>query len=259
MVFECKRCLYSTAHLKDIKSHLSRKFPCPSLHSSIPPEQLLGDIITTLQLQNVKKYKCRHCEKSYSSPQSRWLHVQQKHPTPVGVDTSRVEDNRQDQVADLKAEVAALRKTVQNLMVREPDVQNAESIIVSISVVRNEEYYQRVLESVLQGTHKKLPCGITDITTPEFHAEIKNWKSWKEAIGQLLCYNHDDPRPSMRMYMFGKASPPLMRNVSAQAREHSINLYMITDVANGIEVTHCETDICERVIVNVNNTVHGQN
>ena len=55
---------------------------------------------------------------------------------------------------------------------------------------------------MLQGGHKKLKSGITDITTDFIHAEIKNWDSWKDAIGQLCVYQINDPKEKLEVYFF---------------------------------------------------------
>lgn len=46
---------------------------------------------------------------------------------------------------------------------------------------KNEIYYQRKLLE----THKKTTHGITDITTNNEHIEIKHWKNYKNALGQI--------------------------------------------------------------------------
>jgi hypothetical protein len=69
---------------------------------------------------------------------------------------------------------------------------------------RHEIYYQEILENVLQGKHKVLPCGITDVTTHNTHAEIKKWNKYKEAVGQLLSYNTFDYKPNLQIYLFNK-------------------------------------------------------
>jgi hypothetical protein len=71
---------------------------------------------------------------------------------------------------------------------------------------RKEIYYQNVLEHVLNGKHKVLPSGITDITTDNFHAEIKKWNKWKQALGQLLAYDTYDPRKELQVYLFNQYS-----------------------------------------------------
>ena len=61
-----------------------------------------------------------------------------------------------------------------------------------------EKVYQKALERKYGYGHKRLPCGITDITTPDKHIEIKRWNQNKQAIGQLLAYNYYDKKKDIR-------------------------------------------------------------
>lgn len=80
---------------------------------------------------------------------------------------------------------------------------NVVSVVCRANKVRKPEvYYQRILETHLNGRHMKLDCGVTDITTDHLHAEIKEWKKWKEAVGQLLSYNVCEKRSYLRLYLF---------------------------------------------------------
>lgn len=79
---------------------------------------------------------------------------------------------------------------------------NAVQVVCKIKTRKPEVFYQRVLEKHLNGKHKKLDCGITDITTNTMHVEIKEWKKWKDAVGQLLSYNVCDNKPYLRLYLF---------------------------------------------------------
>ncbi len=67
----------------------------------------------------------------------------------------------------------------------------------------NEAFYQDILEKYLKSSHCTLDCGITDITTNTCHAEIKNWKNWKTAVGQLLIYNASSKKDRLEVYFFG--------------------------------------------------------
>lgn len=71
----------------------------------------------------------------------------------------------------------------------------------------NEAFYQDILETYLQSSHCTLDCGITDITTANCHAEIKNWKNWKTAVGQLIIYNASMKRERLELYLFGDTPP----------------------------------------------------
>jgi hypothetical protein len=68
---------------------------------------------------------------------------------------------------------------------------------------RDEYFYQNWLERRLGGSHMKLQSGITDITTDTCHAEIKEWKSWKTGVGQLLAYSSELRRQEVALYLFG--------------------------------------------------------
>lgn len=55
-----------------------------------------------------------------------------------------------------------------------------------------EIYYQKFLEQYFQSSHAVTKYGTTDISTETHHIEIKNWKHYKNALGQLKSYNHTD-------------------------------------------------------------------
>jgi hypothetical protein len=82
-----------------------------------------------------------------------------------------------------------------------------KSTAVKSFVPQKEAYYQRILENVLKGSHKKIPSGITDVTTSTLHAEIKKWPKWRHAVGQLLSYNVFDEKPNLQIYLFNHYSP----------------------------------------------------
>lgn len=98
-----------------------------------------------------------------------------------------------------------------------------------------EVFFQNLLEKILGGTHLHIPfIGITDITTTEFHAEIKNWKGRHNVLGQLLSYNSNEPRNELRCYLFGKKpSDVKVKNLlaSIDACRYNIKVYSL-DVIN---------------------------
>jgi hypothetical protein len=114
------------------------------------------------------------------------------------------------------------------------EVQENE-VHVHVELKRSEAYYQRMLEVILGGGHKMLESGTTDITTACFHAEIKKWSAWKHAVGQLLCYNADDPRDVQRIYLFGARCNEA--SVIKCTHALGIELYAVDDVVGGISVT----------------------
>jgi hypothetical protein len=70
----------------------------------------------------------------------------------------------------------------------------------------NERFFQKVVEKYLGKSHMKVGFSITDATTDNAHVEIKRWKRYKEAIGQLSTYDTLLPRPERHAYMFDEVS-----------------------------------------------------
>jgi len=74
---------------------------------------------------------------------------------------------------------------------------------MSSRLVYKESVYQEILSKHLGGSHYIIKnIGTTDITSDTFHAEIKSWKQWKSAVGQLLTYNFAMKREHLRAYFF---------------------------------------------------------
>ena len=67
----------------------------------------------------------------------------------------------------------------------------------------NEVYFQTLLERKYNAYHLAFPGGVTDLTNDTMNAEIKNWDSWKNAVGQILWYQEFHPRKQAKLIMFG--------------------------------------------------------
>jgi len=93
----------------------------------------------------------------------------------------------------------------------------------------NESVYQHALKQILKGDHMKLWCGITDISTEQFHAELKHWSQWKSAFGQIIWYNLAMPREEARVYLIGSKpkafNEDFISNMMAGFQKHSIRLF----------------------------------
>jgi hypothetical protein len=94
----------------------------------------------------------------------------------------------------------------------------------------NENFYQKILEQYLNGSHKTLKCGISDITTDEIHAEIKIWEDYKCALGQILTYDHEDPKQKLQVYFFGKYTDNKKESVIDLYKKHNIEVYMFQHI-----------------------------
>lgn len=68
---------------------------------------------------------------------------------------------------------------------------------------RQESVYQHALQARYGYGHKRLPSGISDVTTADRHIEIKRWCLYKQALGQLLAYDFYDKKPILEAHLFG--------------------------------------------------------
>lgn len=65
-------------------------------------------------------------------------------------------------------------------------------------------------------------AGKIDILTNTELIEIKEWKRWKEAIGQVLCYGKYYPDCGKRIHFFGNAEPHFIELVELHCLEYGI-------------------------------------
>ena len=98
-----------------------------------------------------------------------------------------------------------------------------------------------MVETYLNGTHLKLPSGITDVSTDRIHAEIKNIVEWKQALGQIYCYNHDSPRAVLQVYLFGKAAKSALKTAYEKFSSLNIELYTFTSVDDTHNIVKYDT------------------
>ena len=71
-------------------------------------------------------------------------------------------------------------------------------------VAQSERVYQNALQAHYKCGHKRLPSGITDVTTANKHIEIKRWSRYKHSLGQILAYDFYDPKLHLEVHLFGK-------------------------------------------------------
>jgi hypothetical protein len=109
-------------------------------------------------------------------------------------------------------------------------------------ICKNEYFYQKLLEDIVKGEHKKLKCGITDITTDISHIEIKQWKSYMAGIGQLLCYNTEDPKEELYLYLFGKRTDKLKKLVLLHCEEFNIIPFAMSYTDNVLTIRKVNDD-----------------
>jgi hypothetical protein len=223
MDYKCKRCGYETDHKHCLYQHFDRKKQCNSIINDI-------DIsILRYELDNIKSsegnFQCIFCERQFVNRNNMYKHkkICKKKPNEISL---------QDQINELRDKINNnLTPIIQN--------NNNEQLKLELQYYKNrknENFYQLLLENYLGSTHKTLSCGITDITTDTCHAEIKEWPSWKESIGQLFCYNASDPKETLEMYMFGKYTQKCKDEAVKIAASYKINVYEFVDTAEGVSI-----------------------
>lgn len=82
-----------------------------------------------------------------------------------------------------------------------------------------ERTFQKSIQHKLGYGHKKLPCGVTDVTTKTTHIEIKKWCQWKHGMGQILAYNYYDKKPHLAACFFGEY-PEEKKMIAMKVLEH---------------------------------------
>lgn len=257
-MYECDRCDYATPDKSNFKKHLLKKKPCPAIKSTISMESMLEKLT-----KREGDYVCDECDKVYTSRQGLYLHKINFHNVPKKKDVSiapisqpiapisqpivplsqpmapisqpvdsdivltlqRQLKNANQEIEKLKAEnseVAELRKSLNNSIAK---VNNLEMQIGFLKEKKNEDFYQKIVETHLNGKHKRLTIGVTDVTNDTTHAEIKRWEYFKKAIGQLVAYNIEDPKDRLQAYFFGNCEKKNMDNAANCVKKANMEVY----------------------------------
>jgi uncharacterized protein (UPF0335 family) len=94
----------------------------------------------------------------------------------------------------IKNTMDLLEQLIEKINALEDKVTNLQAEIKDLQESKKEKYYQTFLEKHFKASHKVTKYGITDISTDTHHIEIKQWGLYKQAFGQLKCYNHKDKK-----------------------------------------------------------------
>lgn len=235
--YECKRCGLDCHYRSHILKHLNRTHPCKPLVSDISTNELLSQ----LPPEAKKKYSCKICGKAFPLRQTKYVH--QKSCTNYA--PSILTDPVQSKLEELQSKIVELETKLTTDEPKDSTPVNTK-LLLELQYYKNrknENFYQMLVEEYLGGTHKSLECGITDVTTDTCHAEVKEWKSWKEAVGQLTCYNAVDPKQDLAMYMFGKYTDSCKDKASKIATNCGFKVYEFTEDPDGkVCIKNCSND-----------------
>lgn len=229
----CKRCGYETNHKHCLISHLQKIKTCPARYNDIPT----CDLVQELKRINEGAYVCQYCSRCFNDRSNMRRHemICKHAPEPLTMQLEQLQ---------LKMEQFERKLTSKE----QSDIADNSKLLLELQYYKNrknEKFYQLLVENYLGGTHKTLPCGITDVTTDDCHAEIKEWKCWKEAIGQLTCYNKVDPKPKLHMYMFGRYTDACRQPAISIAKECGFHVFEFKENTDGhILIQDCFANTC---------------
>jgi regulator of replication initiation timing len=97
-----------------------------------------------------------------------------------------------------------LQSQIDNL---QSQVDNLNCQVTVLSARKNEIFYQKHLEKLLNGSHQKTKHGYTDITTHDAIYEIKRWNDYKSCFGQLKSYSVGNEHKRLCAAFFGVIPP----------------------------------------------------
>lgn len=113
--------------------------------------------------------------------------------------------NLMGEIRQLKIKMEILEKRNELFMKKfEEQELKIQELETSSIQLKNEQYYQKKLEKLLNGTHTKTKHGIVDIITKDAIYELKNWKNYKQVVGQLKAYSIGNSNKRLCAVFFGE-------------------------------------------------------
>lgn len=244
MEFICPRCHYVAKQKRLLWYHLNRVKPCKNEFSSETPYSILD----RLKFRSDLPVKCPTCPQSFHTKQGLYHHYKNKKCQAMqrtAPSTTEATHTQAETLAETDHSSSVASTSMQDVVMNEP------AIISSCQRKQTEDVYQKILERHLGGTHQYLRIGVTDITTDMFHAEIKEWSCYKEAIGQLMCYNCEDPRLELRLYLFGKEFTSQLSCMLAACKQLRIRVFSLSKDMHNLTIKSLSGGATEYVPINV--------
>ncbi|WP_313657923.1 hypothetical protein [Planktothrix agardhii] len=103
------------------------------------------------------------------------------------------------------------KRDAMRLLSKNPKIERATALEPRIKRVLSSKQVEKKIQNNLSKTlinvKTEVPtlAGRIDILTDTQLIEVKEWKRWKEAIGQVLCYGAYYPNHEKRIHFFGEA------------------------------------------------------
>jgi hypothetical protein len=226
--FVCKRCGYFTNVKANMKRHFQNLIrPCQPSLQDIPLQSLLEELLQSHK-DPLHIMRCKYCNKQFTATSNRYRHQNTCKHKQTSYNDSIIQKQSINNSATQQD-----NSIVKNTPILDMHWHHGNS--------KNEAFYQLMLETYLNATHKRLKCGITDITTDTLHAEIKRWYSYKEAIGQLMCYQNEDPKQHLHVYLFSSYHNSSKQLAYDTMKTLNIKVFDMVETPYGIQVYDMDT------------------
>ena len=232
----CARCGYETELKHNLVRHLTTKKECRAHVADIPRCHLLKQ----LERKENSALTCDWCQAVFGSRSSKSRHKKHcpRKPGGCNADTSDGED---EEKTKLKSDLEKMQSRIQTLESSLAEKHKLEIELAFHKNKRSEAFYQKLLEAHHQGSHCKTRCGVTDITTETMHAELKRWDCWKEALGQILSYQHAKNKEELRVYLFGKYTERCKQTAAEVFQSFNVSVYDCVDSDDGVDIVRYDT------------------
>ena len=254
MIFGCKRCGYETDQKCILKRHLEKKYICSAKFNDISREELIKELHVRYIPPDDKNFTCI-CGNKYNQASALTRHKKSCSIT-LGIAKYIPTEYAPDQTTQ-DPEIKILLNTILDLqrqiLVQKSQPTNQKEIdkinvkLLSLQIKKREQFFQKLLENHYGARHKKLKSGVTDITTDDFHGEIKIWDMWKHALGQLMCYNAENEKHEMRVYLFGSCDSTKKITIIERFKSFDIRVFYFEE--DEYDVYLMEHGIDEKVSV----------
>lgn len=183
------------------------------------------------------KYECICCDYATHMKGDMRRHLYKSIPCPkIKNDIDLTDDIREYILKNRIYRIPAPDKSGMTEELQKLKVENA-----FLRGRKKESFYQHIVEEYLGGTHLKVEDGITDVTTDEIHAEIKEWSSYKNVVGQLKYYNLCAPRKKLQAYLFGTYPKSKQQHALSLFKTQNIEPYTFLEQGNFVYICEAET------------------
>lgn len=237
----CIRCGYSSQVRQAFIKHTNRKVLCDPVYSDAGADQLLQAALDKIALTRPKQSFCPGCNKGFSHSSNMYTH---KKICPVLNPKPKVDIEGGSSKTHAPQKEPSIVITPSELLQLRQENQRLRNELLRYKTHRTEDFYQVIVENWLGGTHRTNAAGVTDVTNDTTHAEIKVWKEWKYAMGQLMAYQTEDPKEHLYACFFGKYDNECKKKAIKVLNERGISCYEFAEKDGIVSVINTNSGDC---------------